>query len=278
MTTKQQLAAIAVRLRQPKIALLLVAILGALPAIAILAEAYIPAVQARLLTADEAQRLREQRMQLTATPIPEPFRPEAMVPWLAKVPVEENHAELLRFMLDIEAASGARIDSFSIGEEEAVTSNLLDALEAEKAAAEPTTVQQTPAEGGETASQPGTASSADAGDGRKLASESAAVAVSGTYAQVMDFWERLSRAGRLVVIQEWELAAAAENAEGANANEPRAVRLELRFNTFTAPAFADLVPAHDGSPARTDQAARRDDPTMSDERFFEQFTESQEGE
>ncbi|HZG88496.1 hypothetical protein [Paenibacillus sp.] len=270
MISKQQWTQLRGALRRPKVALLLVALLGAAPSIAILIEAYAPAVQAQLQTAAEAERLRAQRAELTATPIPAPFRPEDMGSWLAKVPVENNHAALLQMLLAIEAESGGRINSFTVEDEETEPGNVLDAL----AAAQASQQQQTE-DVQEASASPSPDQAAGAVPSDRLVSEMATVEVSGSYAQVMGFWERLTRAERIVVVRDWELTTAAASAP-AGEDGSGVVGLRISFYTYTAPAFADLAEA--AVPPRAEGAPKREDPTLSNERFYEQLAESQEGE
>ncbi|HZG56048.1 hypothetical protein [Paenibacillus sp.] len=257
MTSKQQIEKLLTALRDPKTLLTVVALVGALPAMLLFARAYVPAAQLAAASAGELAIMREAHDRLSSSPMPDPFRQEELIAWLAKVPTEENHASLLSLLLDIEAQSGARIERFEVGEEEA-PKDLIDLLaEAQSQAA-------AGGAGGEQAKarQPTEAPAAEA-----LQAELVTIEVAGTFSQVKTYWERLAGMERVAVIQQWSLSAA--ETEKSDPTEAT-VRLQLRFRLYTAPSFKDLAPADASSPSGREPS--RLDPTMTDEQFYDRLT------
>lgn len=268
MTRRQTWDKLTASLRKPQALVAAAAIAGIIPALLLFTKSYLPAAMQQSQSAAELAALREERDRLSNSPMPNPFRQDELIAWLEKVPTAEDHASLLKLLLRMESDSGARIERFQVGEEDA-PKDLVEMLAEAQAAAAPK------ATSGAQKSEPA----------QPLQSELVTLEVAGTFSEVIKFWGRLADMERVVIVRDWKWTTGSPSssaaggsgtlasAEDASAEQDAVVRLTLRFALYTAPSFADLAPERMATPAGT--ASDRTDPTVTDETFYRQLAGGQ---
>ncbi len=281
MKIDKQLQTFIRSLKRPPLIFAIVAVFGFIPLAASFTTSLVPALQAKGALDRELAALEARRAELEASPVPEPFDPESAAEWLKKVPLHEDHAEFLSSLLVLESDSGAKIQSFRLGQEEESIDQMILELEkaqASNAATIGSLADARPSGSVDDSAAEETKPAAPGG----IAAESVSLEAVGGYEETVAFWRGLAAMQRLAAVTSWTLSAEAIASDAASATEsllgketttqqPKMrVRLRLELNIFTATAFPELSAVEK---ERTGQGVerKREDPTLTDDAFFERL-------
>lgn len=243
-------------IKQPKTMIIAVALAGLLLILSFFSLSYLPVIQANRQAQQQLDRVRHMQEMLAKSPIPEPYREEEAKVWLQKVPLEENHSDVLKALLLLEQESGAEIESFTVVEEE---ENLGD-LTAQLASAQQQAKEAKQAAGSEGGANPPNG----AGHAPEILPLRIQLDVTGAYGQVTSFWRGLAGMERIVTVNGWRFSTEGDNM----ATNQKRTRLLLNFTVYAAPGFAELSGAAEHSSERPPEEPGRSDPTLTDDSFY----------
>jgi len=208
------------KLKQRQWIFLIVAVVGVLPIVYSFGFAYVPAIERLTKLTEQLDQLKTVQATLEKQQVPVPFDTQMAAEWLMKVPLAAQNDELMQVFIEVEAGSGAKIESISWDRQEGrsasgMEQSLQELLNTQTDLSEP---------------------SAEASD-NGIAIQSLTLKVAGTYNQAVAFWQQLSAMNRLVSIRSWILTPTIGESES---NGTMLVQLELDVDVYTSPGFALL--------------------------------------
>ncbi|MCI3922536.1 type 4a pilus biogenesis protein PilO [Paenibacillus sp. TRM 82003] len=275
----KQLEPILRLLKRPPVIFSLAAILGLIPLALSVSTALWPAMEARTISDEQLAGLKAQVTQLEASPIPEPFNPDMAADWLKKVPLKEDHSEFILNLLALERDSGASIEVFQVAQAEQSMDEIIQDLEKAQAAMNPAAVdpknhpdlssgQPQPEEAEE---EPDTITP------EGIAAETLSLEAVGDYEEIVLFWKGLASMERIVSVTGWSLNAGSEAVSVEGQKPGTRIRLSLEITVYTATAFPELSTVQTEQ-TRTGASGSRNDPTLTNEAFYNMLEQTLEGE
>jgi Tfp pilus assembly protein PilO len=236
------------KIRQPKMMLILVFLLGILFNGSFYLYRILPQFVPMQNLAAQFDQLESQRIALEKTSIPPKISTSEIEGIVQQVPISDNSARFLTELIEIESQSGVEIESIS--DRSGTTNNDLTELLTSDAA----------------------------NSAASFAEQTMEVSILGTYAKLIDFINRVAGLPRFVNSKEWVFSdGSAVVAAGQNIDplllSPEAVgiqvkqRIKIKFTIYSAYQYKNMFP--DLSPLSiTEDPEKRLNPTIPDTRYY----------
>lgn len=222
----------------------------------------------------QVEQLELQQQLVMRTPIPERATEEEATGLIKQIPAKEEVARLLLSLKKVESDTGVTIASLSFGAEKQKD------LIAQLSSGTGETATSTPQ-----APAPPTAESTQQGEGQGMNPASFPIIakqlnlqIEGTYKQIVQFVKQMQQMERTVSIETWQMQpggqqsasseqnGAVQSAEQTD-NGQTMLQCTMSLDIYVAQAYANRF--HELPPLPADKPGSRQDPTLTDEDFFD---------